>query len=113
MTIRKQGRVASMQWFGPVKRNEHRYFFSLVGIAPEVGHRLRDLAPVRHHPAEVVPGDEVGVEALLGDRVPVAGHHREAVAERGGRSSRFLLDPCEVGIRFHRSQHRGITPHRR
>ena len=73
MVTQRTGRVASMQWVGPVKKGSHRYFFSLVGIEPDAGtnslacFRLgeRDAALALPRPAVVTVGTNGLVHAEL------------------------------------------------
>jgi len=71
-TVRR-GRVATMQWFGPVREGEHRIFFSLVGSQPGAEAaslgcvRLDDAAAALALPsaALAVVGEFQGVRAEL------------------------------------------------
>jgi hypothetical protein len=73
METARRGRVATMQWFGPVRKGEHRIFFSLVGnqhgamAASLACVRLDDTAAALALPsaALAVVGEFQGVKAEL------------------------------------------------
>jgi len=73
METARRGCVATMQWFGPVRKGEHRIFFSLVGNQPDTEAaslacvRLDDTAAALALPsaALAVVGEFQGVKAEL------------------------------------------------
>jgi hypothetical protein len=80
MHTRRHGRVATMQWLGPVRSGQHLHFFSLMGIAPKTSSppigcfQLAENAAALAlpSPALAVAGEYIDVKA---DLAIVAGDH--------------------------------------